>query len=188
MTDTEYTLASLSKSEIDYCINLWRDRMAEGYPDRLVLANAASSVTGYVGVVVKNPTQTVGFATGYVGTVAGVISIPYADIRTDWSLSPTQKAGYLDILCISENHEGCGNGTALAEETIRRLSQYDVPLLTEIWHREGVDGEDVVEKLGFERVLTGDNYWRKSTKGRGRCPECGESPCQCTGSLQISHQ
>lgn len=188
MTEKKYTLDSLSKEHVDYCINLWRERMAKGYPDRLVLENAASSVTGYIGLVVETPTQPVGFATGYLGTVAGVISIPYAETSNDWSLSPTEKVGYLDILCVSENHEGCGNGTALAQETIHRLLRYDVPLLTEIWHREGVDGENVVEKLEFERVLSDDNYWRKSTRDCDRCPECGDSPCQCTVSIQICFQ
>lgn len=185
MNNIDFTTCDLLSNNVATCVDLWRDRMAEGYPERLVLENAAASISGFIGVIATSSDHTVGFAAGYVGTAAGVLSIPYAKTHGKFSLPPTELVGYIDVVCVREDHEGNGIATALVREIIRQFEHQDITLVTEIWHREGPDGRDVVEKFGFDRVLTDDDYWQMATRGLGKCPECNSTPCQCTGSLQV---
>lgn len=187
-----YSYRSLSPADIGACTDLWVRRMAPGYQNSVVLSNASSSVTGYTGVVVEASDTVVGFGVGHVGTFAGVISVPYADL-TDCSPDPLDTVGYLDVVCVESDHEGQGLGTALGDSLVTQLSETlltdtggePAPLVSEVWHRKGPDGGTILETLGFERMLADDDYWRHSTSGADACPECGSTPCECDGSLYL---
>lgn len=159
--------------------------MAEGYQDCLLLINAAQETNGYFGYVCRAEGETVGFSAGYVGTFAKSISIPYTEVKPNCGLKPLQKVGYISIVCVVEEYEDQGIGTKLCSKTATGLEQNEVPLITQVWKRDGVDGGDISRKIGFEPVVSLSDYWKYTTSDCEPCPECGMSPCECRGTLLL---
>lgn len=176
---------ALEERDIPAAIELWKDRMAEGYPDRLLLQNSADGVEGYVASVAVSDGDIVGFAGGHVGTFANIVAVPYEHIEPSCEWAPLKQVGYFAILCVKKAYESRGIGTKLASNLLSVLSQYQPQVMTQVWHRTTQDGGDVVESLGFEPVYTSSEYWRYATAGYDECPECNSSPCECTGTLFV---
>lgn len=183
MTDG-YTERPLAASDIEQCLQLWVDRMADGYQDRVLLVDAATAVEGHVGRVAEAADEVVAFAAGRIGTFAGVLSVPY-EVVADCTVEPLERVGVLSVVCVAEEHERRGLGTTLAELVTAELATEVPVLVSEVWHRGGVDGGDVLESLGFECAHTGEGYWQHSTAGTDPCPRCESTPCQCSGSLYV---
>lgn len=189
----EYKYQELSRSDIAVCTDLWVTRMADGYQKNVTLTNAADGVSGYVGQVVELSSEVVGFGVGHIGTFAEVLSVPYITVQSDCTLRPLEIVGFLDVVCVESEHESNGLGTALVDSLTADLTgdfagitTVDTPVIvSEVWHRNSVDGGDVLESLGFERVVSDPEYWTHSTGNADPCPECGRSPCVCSGSLYV---
>jgi hypothetical protein len=177
------TYREISEKDIQKCIELWTNRMAEGYQDRLLLINAAKETNGYSGYVGEAKGEFIGFSAGYIGAFANVIDIPYAEVELNCELEPAQKVGYIAIVCVVEDHEDQGIGTNLCSKTATDFEHENIPLTAQVWHREGVDGGDIVTKIGFDPVVSISDYWRHTTAVYEPCPECGMSPCECRGTL-----
>jgi hypothetical protein len=177
------TYRDISEKDLQKCIDLWTRRMAEGYQDRLLLINAARGTSGYTGTVGVDREEFIGFSAGHLGTFTNLIDIPYSEVETNCELEANQKVGSIDIVCVVEEHEGEGVGTELCAKTATDLEKNDVPLMTQVWHRGGVDGGDVVRKIGFNPVVSLDSYWKYTTSACESCPECRTSPCECRGTL-----
>lgn len=161
--------------------------MAAGYQNRLLLLNVSQKVAGHVGLIAEVDDDCIGFAAGHITTVSDVLAVPFVQIETDCPLGPLETVGYIDIVCVNESYQNRGIGTELLTRVVSKLQTDDVPLVTEVWHRDGIDGGDVLEKVGFEAVATLHDYWTYTTAGCDPCPECGRSPCECSGSLFIQH-
>jgi len=159
--------------------------MARGYPNPITLLNAAGAVPWYTGFVAERNGDIVGFSAGYVSTAGEVISVPYPEVAKYVSFTAKEVAAYLDIVCVAEEHEGKGVGSELAETVAQQLENWSKTIITEVWHRNRVDGTVIVEKLGFEQATADEDYWQISTRGYGTCPECDSSPCHCRGSLHV---
>ena len=177
------TYRELSEKDIQKCVDLWTKRMAEGYQDSLLLINAAKETNGYSGYVGEDEGEVLGFSAGYIGEFANSIDIPYAEVESNCELKPAQKVGYIAIVCVVEGYENQGIGTKLCSRMATDLEQKGFSLITQVWHRDGVDGGDVVRKIGFEPVISLSDYWRYTTSTCEPCPECGMSPCECRGTL-----
>lgn len=180
----EYTCRPLAASDIEQCLQLWVDRMADGYQDRVLLVDAATTVEGYVGHVAETADRVVAFAAGRIETFAGVLSVPF-EVVADCAIEPLERVGVLSVVCVADDHERRGLGTTLAELVTAELATEVPVLVSEVWHGDGVDGGDVLESLGFECALTDGVYWRHSTAGTDPCPQCDSTPCQCSGSLYV---
>lgn len=184
-SSSNYTQRPIERGDIDCCMDLWTTRMATGYADRLALTNAAEDVRGYTAMVAQADDELVGFAIGYAGVSARSISVPFDTAEPHCGLAPTQSVGYLAAVCVQKSWEGQGAGTALARATVEDLTNQQSPITAEAWHREAVDGRDILSKLGFEQRLSLEEYWSYATDQYGACPECGQAPCRCSGSLHI---
>lgn len=169
---------------IDCCLSIWRDRMAPGYEDRALLEEAATHDHAACFVALNPGRDVVGFSAGKVGVFSEVTAAPYSQLEPI-DIQPNESVVYLNPTCVDREYEGRGIGSGLRKTLIEEFTTPEQTIVTEIWHREGVDGRAVNVKFGFECVQTHDQYWRSSSGGCGECPECNETPCTCSGGLYV---
>lgn len=143
---------------------------AELYPDRL---RAEIEVLGFtIGGVVT------------LGQLDDYLHVSLKDLPE--SLTSVEPVGLMRTTAVSEGYQGRGIGFHLVQEKVQRCLDGGANVLCAVaWH----DGDDanaggILERLGFEPVMTVDEYWREaSIEEDYACPSCGEPPCTCAAKI-----
>ncbi|WP_302083002.1 GNAT family N-acetyltransferase [Salinibaculum rarum] len=176
----------LGPRDITDCLDLWVDRMADGYQDPFLLRNCAAYTPGYCGRIAEHTGTFTGFAAGHIGTLASELSIPYNWVADQVNLDSTATIAYADIACVKPVFEHRGIGTELLRELTTQLYKHDGVdvIVAEVWEHTAPTAARILEAHDYEQQYYSDTYWEYATQvGHEPCPACGSTPCDCAGSL-----
>lgn len=107
-----------------------------------------------------------------------------------FSISNRDKAdsyqSQIETLAVSKNYQNKGYGSILLNNTIKIIRSQSIK---NIFYKGWLEGPnhffiDKIKSLGFQKIKTIRNYWKKQSIEEGFiCDLCGAPPCKCTLNL-----